>query len=81
MRTRRTGGDLVAPKTHAHSLSEPSATPVANEDGDCVGARSESGHEEAESESCLRTNRSRSIFSCGKFRLVVHNRDNFDSRA
>ena len=51
-RVRRVGGDAAVPKTHSRSSSEPTATPEA--DGDGEGVRSESGHEEADTESCLR---------------------------
>ena len=54
VRARRAGGDVAVPKTHARSSSEPVATPGADDDGNGVGVRSESGHEEPDAESCLR---------------------------
>lgn len=55
VRARRTGAsgsdDVAVPKTHARSSSEPSANPGTNGE---VGVRPDSGHEEADAESCLR---------------------------
>ncbi|KAH9059783.1 hypothetical protein EDB87DRAFT_743490 [Lactarius vividus] len=51
-RTGASGSDSAVSKTHARSSSEPSANSGPN--GVPVGVRSESGHEDADAESCLR---------------------------
>ncbi|KAH9047450.1 hypothetical protein EDB83DRAFT_2403107 [Lactarius deliciosus] len=51
-RTGASGSDSAIPKTHARSSSEPSANTGCH--GAAVGVRSESGHEDADAESCLR---------------------------